>query len=105
MHRRLITNSALSLSFRVSAVLAVVFACVACAAPDDEEESTESTSAPLMTRSGLGANGDSCTVRTKPDGTKVPVTEKCGECCATADPSDCVVILKPFPGSSSVVMH
>lgn len=95
------TNSpSFSLSFRVSAVLAVAFACVACAAPDDGQESTETESAPLM-RGGLGANGDSCTVRTKPDGTKVPGTEKDGECCATADPTDCVIILKPFPGSFS----
>jgi hypothetical protein len=48
----------------------------------------------------LGANGDSCTVRTKPDGTTVPWTEKDGECCSTAD-TDCVIILKPFPGSVS----
>lgn len=85
-----------SLSLRISALLVVAFSCVACAASGDDEESTEMTSAPLM-RGGLGANGDSCTVRTNPDGTKVPGTEKDGECCATADTTDCVVILKPFP--------
>jgi hypothetical protein len=53
-----------------------------------------------LMRGGLGANGDSCTVRTNPDGTTVPGTEKDLECCSTADPTDCVVILKPFPKSS-----
>jgi hypothetical protein len=31
----------------------------------------------------------------------VPGTEKGIECCSTADPTDCVVILKPFPKAFS----
>lgn len=39
------------------------------------------------------AKGDDCTVRTG-----VPGTDNGdGECCAKADPKDCVIILKPFP--------
>ena len=44
----------------------------------------------------LNADGDACTVRTG-----VPGTEKGLECCATADPTDCVVILKPFPKATA----
>lgn len=68
------------------------------ATADGQTEQTGSTSAELRTWGGLGANGDSCTVRTNPDGTSVPGTEKDGDCCSNTDPSDCVVILKnPFP--------
>jgi hypothetical protein len=92
-----------SVSFAGCLLVGFAVACVACAEPTggDDEGTVESTSAALM-KGGLGANGDSCTVRTKPDGTKVPGTEKDGECCATADPTDCVIILKPFPGVGSV---
>ena len=50
---------------------------------------------------GLGATGDACTVRTKPDGTTVPGKDNGkGECCSTADETDCVIILKPFPSEA-----
>lgn len=52
----------------------------------------------LRASGGLSADGDSCTVRTNPDGTTVPGTVSGLECCATADSKDCVIILKPFPG-------
>jgi hypothetical protein len=44
-------------------------------------------------RFSVNADGDACTVRTG-----VPGKENGLECCAVADPKDCVVILKPFPG-------
>lgn len=95
---------ALSTSVVLAAVLGLGLASAACAAPsvaeeESTEESTSSTAAPLMRGTSLGLDGDSCTVRIKPDGTKVPGTEKDGDCCSNADPKDCVVILKPFPGS------
>ena len=46
------------------------------------------------------ADGDACTVRTLPDGTKVPGKVEGLECCSNTDANDCVVILKPFPGLS-----
>ena len=49
-------------------------------------------------RLGLGADGDSCTVRTNPDGTTVPGTVSGLECCATADPS---AISCSLPSASS----
>ena len=70
------------------------------ATADGKTEQTGTTSAALRIRGGLGANGDACTVRTNPDGTKVPGTEKDGECCSNADTTDCVIILKPFPSWS-----
>lgn len=93
------TTRPLPLFVTGSLLVSFAAACVACAAPDGADESTETTSAELISRGGLGANGDSCTVSTNPDGTTVPGTEKDGECCSTADPKDCVIILKPFPGS------
>jgi hypothetical protein len=90
-------NSSSKLTLLVSffAALAAVAGC-AVEAPA-QEEATGQASAELRISTGLGANGDSCTVRTNPDGTTVPGTEKDGECCATADSKDCVIILKPFP--------
>lgn len=67
-------------------------------APSDDAE-TGTTTSELRISTGLGAEGDACTVRTNPDGTKVPGTEKGLECCSTKDATDCVVILKPFPTS------
>jgi hypothetical protein len=83
--------------FFVLSALLVTTGCAAGAEPSDDE-STDVAESELI-RGGLGAEGDSCTVRTNPDGTKVPGTEKGLECCSTANPTDCVVILKPFPGS------
>lgn len=95
-------------------VLAAVGFGAGCAsAPESSPEETASNAeteardavevgevkSPLMR--SIGVNGDSCTVRTNPDGTTVPGTEKDGECCSTADTTDCVIILKPFPKSFS----
>ncbi|MBS2016182.1 MAG: hypothetical protein JST00_25090 [Deltaproteobacteria bacterium] len=97
----------------VSAFLVVALAaatgCAADAEPSDDQatsaanEATEATgtsSSELRIR--FSAEGDSCTVRTNPDGTTVPGTVKGLECCATANPTDCVIILKPFPTSFSM---
>jgi hypothetical protein len=79
-------------------IVTVVPAATACAVgaeqgPEESpEQSSEVAQSKLQRSVGLGADGDSCTVRTG-----VPGTEKDGECCATADPKDCVIILKPFP--------
>lgn len=85
-------------------ILATVSFGAGCSAEPPTEDSTGSDGdGPEIgqvkeeLRITLGANGDSCTVRTNPDGTTVPGTEKDGECCATADTKDCVIILKPFP--------
>ncbi len=94
------------LALLAAASLAAVTGCAAGAEPisdadepsaDGETGTTGQTSAELRIRTGLGANGDACTVRTNPDGTTVPGTEKDGECCSNADTTDCVIILKPFP--------
>lgn len=75
--------------------------CAATAEPEATQENAAETTSEL--RRGLAVDGDACTVRTLPDGTKVPGTEKSGECCATADPNDCVIILKnPFPKATAV---
>ncbi len=92
---------ALPLSLQLSALLGVALLAAACAAPSDSDEATEpteTTTAELRRFGSLGADGDSCTVRTNPDGTSVPGTEKGLDCCSNADPNDCVMILKPFPG-------
>jgi hypothetical protein len=89
--------------FVVLSALVLATGCAAGAEPSGEE-STDAAESDLTRYGGLGANGDSCNVRTNPDGTKVPGTEKDGECCATADPTDCVLILKPFPKSSFTAM-
>ena len=54
------------------------------------------TPAAAMRNTTLNADGDACTI-TNPDGTTTPGKERC---CATADPNNCVVILKPFPTGS-----
>jgi len=84
--------------------LAALFVATGCAADPSGDESTETEAAESgLSRYVLGANGDSCTVRTNPDGTKVPGTEKDGECCSNSDSTDCVIILKnPFPKSAYV---
>ncbi len=46
---------------------------------------------------GTHADGDSCTIDR--DGLKIPGTVKGLECCSVLKANDCVVILKPFPGS------
>ena len=85
------------LAMLFAASLAVGTGCAVDAeSPSDDIETGETTSE-LRISPGLGADGDACTVRTNPDGTTVPGTEKGLECCSTADPSDCVIILKPFP--------
>ena len=66
-------------------------------ARDGDDGEIGETTSELRISPGLGAEGDACTVRTNPDGTTVPGTEKGLECCSTANPTDCVVILKPFP--------
>jgi len=100
MKERMKLQLAKSTSVRLSVLLAAALACAACAAPSgDDDESTEASSAALS-RGGLGVDGDACTVRTNPDGTKVPGTVSGLECCSTAKPTDCVIILKPFPGGS-----
>ena len=85
--------------FFVLAALFVTTGCAAGAEPSSEEESTEETGVAEseLSRWGVAVEGDACTVRTNPDGTTVPGTEKGLECCSTANPTDCVVILKPFP--------
>lgn len=65
------------------------------AAANENEAQTATSSSELRIR--FSAEGDACTVRTNPDGTTVPGTEKGLECCSTATPTDCVIILKPFP--------
>lgn len=84
-------------------VLSLLLAATGCAAGADtsDEEPTDVVQSELVRFGGLGANGDACTVRTNPDGTTVPGTEKDGECCSNADSNDCVLILKPFPKSFS----
>lgn len=84
--------------FIVFTALVVGTGCAASSEDPSSEEMTD-VSQPTLFRSGLGADGDSCTVRIKPDGTKVPGTEKDGECCSNTDSNDCVIILKPFPGA------
>jgi hypothetical protein len=81
--------------------LSVLFAATGCAAGTEpsEDEPAHVAESELISRGGLGANGDSCTVRTNPDGTTVPGTEKDGECCSNTDSKDCVIILKPFPSA------
>jgi hypothetical protein len=86
-----------TLSFVITALL-LATGCAAGAEPSSEE-STDVAESDLMRGGALGANGDSCTVRTNPDGTTVPGTEKDGECCSNADSKDCVIILKPFPSA------
>lgn len=95
------------LALLAAASLAAATGCAAGAEPtSDADESTADTEtgttrAELRISTGLGAEGDACTVRTNPDGTTVPGTEKGLECCSTADPTDCVIILKnPFPKSA-----
>lgn len=80
-------------------VLAALLVTTGCAANSDpsSDEPTDVAESDLIRGGVLGANGDSCTVRTNPDGTTVPGTEKDGSCCSTADSTDCVIILKPFP--------
>ena len=46
-------------------------------------------------------DGESCTIDR--NGLKIPGTVKNGECCSTLKADDCVVILKPFPGSVPTV--
>ncbi len=81
--------------------LAAVTGCAADAQePSDDstasdEPATGQASSELRIR--FSAEGDGCTVRTNPDGTTVPGTTKGIECCSTATPTDCVIILKPFP--------
>ena len=84
--------------FFVLAALFVTTGCAAGAEPSSEEETEETAVAESeLSRWGVAVEGDACTVRTNPDGTTVPGTEKGLECCSTANPTDCVVILKPFP--------
>ncbi len=98
MTTRTAFTSALSLAALAGAVL---FTSTGCATATDAEAAPEATAEATseLRRGGLSAEGDECTVRTLPDGTKVPGKEKGLECCATADPNDCVVILKPLPTS------
>lgn len=86
----------------LAAVTGCAAATEAASSADEPTADTETgkTSEELRIRGGLGADGDACTVRTNPDGTTVPGTEKGLECCSTADPNDCVIILKPFPSFS-----
>ncbi len=82
--------------------LTLVAAGCAVSAEDDTAGATAGeeiaeTSSELRIGGGLNAEGDACTVRTNPDGTKVPGKETGLECCSTSNPSDCVVILKPLP--------
>ena len=83
--------------FFVLAALFVTTGCATSAEPSSEETEETAVAESDLTRWGVGANDDACTVRTGPDGKPVPGTEKDGSCCATADPTDCVIILKPFP--------
>jgi hypothetical protein len=94
----------LSVSFLTlvaAASLAALTGCAAVAEPASDDSSPADEAATATSTSELrirfSAEGDSCTVRTNPDGTTVPGTEKGLECCSTATPTDCVVILKPFP--------
>jgi hypothetical protein len=78
--------------FRMTIILGVLLAGpIACGGREGDEAATQDA---LMI-GPLGANGDSCTVRTG-----VPGTETDGECCSNSDPKDCSIILKPFPGSA-----
>lgn len=80
------------------AMLSALVAVGCATEPDDvPEEGATAVATSDLRIGGFNAEGDACTVRTKPDGTNVPGTEKGLECCSTADPKDCVVILKPFP--------
>ncbi len=89
------TTIRLALATFTLALAAVATGCAAEAEQPTAERTAESSS---ELRIGFAVDGDSCTVRTNPDGTSVPGTEKSGECCATSDPKDCVIILKnPFP--------
>src|SRR4026208_1835041 len=91
------TNS-LPLLARLALLATMLFGGRGCASSvdSDEEESTEASSDALLRQSALGAKGDSCSFGL-PDGTTVPGTEDdVGQCCRNADPTDCVVILKPF---------
>ena len=86
--------------FIVLAALAVTTGCAAGTEPTEESQEETAVAESDLTRwGGVAADGDACTVRTNPDGTTVPGTEKGLECCSTANPTDCVVILKPFPKS------
>lgn len=96
------TKLALSvLTVLAAASLAALTGCAADAESSSDDSSPADESATASSTSELrirfSAEGDSCTVRTNPDGTTVPGTEKGLECCSTATPTDCVVILKPFP--------
>lgn len=95
-------TSPTKLAAALACLLAAATGCAAEAEDTTPDDETASTSAELRIRTGLGVDGDACTVRTKPDGTTVPGTEKDGSCCNDADPNDCVVILKnPFPKAYS----
>lgn len=84
--------------FFVLTALLVTTGCAASAEPSTDE-STDVAESDLTRFRGVAVNGDSCTVRIEPDGTKVPGTEKDGECCSNSDSTDCTIILKPFPRS------
>jgi hypothetical protein len=75
----------------IFAALTLAAATGCTAEPSTQEGEADQTASELRIR--FGAKGDACTVR---EG--VPGTENdSGECCSTADPKDCVIILKPFP--------
>jgi len=89
------TRTTLATALSLAALGALL--ATGCATSTEVEEGTADTSSEL--RRGLAADGDACTVRTLPDGTKIPGTVNGIDCCSTADPTDCVIILKPFPKS------
>lgn len=111
------TTNKLTVPFFALLAAASLAAATGCAAgtespSDDTTPSTEArdvdgaeigqATSELRISTTLNADGDACTVRTNPDGTTVPGTVKGLECCSTASPDDCVIILKPFPTSYSL---
>jgi len=99
-----VTPSLSAAAFLLVATLAATGCAVAPETPsdtdtDDTTAEEGQSAAELRISFGLGANGDSCTAGTNPDGTTIPGTEKDGECCSTADPTKCIIILKPFPSA------
>ncbi len=101
------TLTASVFAFLAALSLAAGTGCAAAAeSPADTNGSSDEAApgearAELRISTGLNADGDACVHHTNPDGTTVPGTVKGLECCSTADPADCIIILKPFPSGFS----
>lgn len=70
-------------------------------ARDGDTTELGEANAALRISTTLNADGDACVYKANPDGTIIPGTVKGLECCSTTTPTDCIIILKPFPSGLS----